>query len=83
MDITIPEGKVSEFFFLDSDEEEAKYGARSDYKQAAILAKQILKNKKGETPGNKYRQVMDFKVRVLDFLAIYVKQNGYKSDPTI
>jgi hypothetical protein len=73
MDIAIPNDKMGEFFFLDSDEEEAKYGARGDYKTAAVLAKKLLENKKSEQPGVKYRQVMDFKVRVLDFIAIYVK----------
>ena len=26
---------------------------------------------------------MDFKVRVLDFIAIYVKKNGYSRDPMV
>ena len=29
---------------------------------------------------NKFKEVMDFKVRALDFISIYVKQKGYASE---
>ena len=32
---------------------------------------------------NKDRQMMDFKVRAVDFLSIYVKQRAYQGDATI
>ena len=82
-DIQIPEDKIGEFFFLDSDAEEENYGHRNDYQKAAELTKLLIKNKKGQQPGVKFKQIIDFKVRVLDFLAIYVKKNGYKGDPSI
>ena len=81
-DIAIPKDKIGEFFFLDSEEEEAHYGHKNDYQKAAELAKALTKNKSKNNPGLKFKQVIDFKVRVLDFLAIYVKKNGYKSDPS-
>jgi len=76
MDIVIPEDKIGDFFFLNDSEEEKAYGAHADYAQAASLTQQLMngvqKNNKHQK-SDTYKQMMDFKVRAVDFLSIYVK----------
>ena len=88
MDIVIPEDRIGDFFFLDDEEEKAQYGASADYAQAAQLTQQLMKNaqknqSQKQQNDNKYKQLMDFKVRAVDFLSIYVKQRGYQKDPAV
>ena len=87
MDIVIPEDRVGDFFFLDDEEEEKAYGASGDYKQAAELTKQLMKGAaaakdKAQQTGksDSQKKMMDFKLRVVDFISIYVKQKGYSGD---
>ena len=44
MDIVIPDDKLGDFFFMDREEEEKQYGMDSEYKQAAALTQQLIKN---------------------------------------
>lgn len=62
---------MNEFFFMDSDEEQETYGAAA--KVPLALAANSLKSSKQEA-ASKVKQIADFKVRVLDFIAIYVKE---------
>ena len=78
MDIVIPEDRIGDFFFLNDEEEKAQYGASADYAQAAQLTEQLVKNAqknatKKQQNDTKFKQLMDFKVRAVDFLSIYVK----------
>ena len=82
MDIVIPEDKLGDFLTLDDAEEKAQYGESADYAKASHLSKQILETAqrtKDETQERKnvYKQMMDFKVRAVDFISIYIKQRGY------
>ena len=86
MDILIPEEKVGDFFFLDDAEEKKQYGASADYKQAAALTQQLVQGSakaKKTAKTDKYKQMVDFKARALDFLSIFIKQRAYQRDPQI
>lgn len=76
-DIVIPSDKLQDFFFLDDDEEEKEYGGAGFSAQkmanATLSAAQIMKDKAKEQ-ANQFKQIQDFKVRVLDFVAIYIKE---------
>eukprot|EP00347_Sterkiella_histriomuscorum_P021443 403333957 len=77
-DILIPSDKIQDFFFLDDEEEQKEYGFSS--KQVTIaLSGNILKEKAKDEAG-KYKQIQDFKIRVLDFIAIYIKEMTKKGD---
>ena len=86
MDIVIPDDRIGDFFFMNDEEEEKQFGTSADYKQAAALTQQLIKNaSKGpqkQAAENRNKQMMDFKVRAVDFLSIYVKQRAYQSDPS-
>ena len=77
MDIVIPEDRIGDFFFLNDEEEKKEYGASADYKQAAELTQQLIKSADKSTEkrqkAESVKQMMDFKVRAVDFLSIYVK----------
>ena len=55
MDIAISSDKLGEFFFLDGDGEEANYGVRSNYERAAELTKALIKGRKSNQPGVKFK----------------------------
>lgn len=57
---------MGEFLFMDYDQEEKNFGASTKISAA------LLKSKGAQ--GNKAKQIMDFKVRALDFLSIYIKE---------
>jgi hypothetical protein len=44
------------------------------------MAQQMIKSKQRAT---KNKEIMDFKVRALDFLSIYIKERHYQSKPLI
>ncbi len=70
----IPSDKLHNFFFMDDDEEMKEFGHASGKLAAATLsANQIMKDKAKEQ-ANDMKKIQDFKVRVLDFLAIYIKE---------
>lgn len=87
MDIVIPDDKLGDFFFMNDEEEKARYGASANYSEAALLTQQLVKSaekhksKKESDPRDK--QMMEFKVRAVDFLAIYVKQRSYKDNADV
>lgn len=59
---------------MDDDEEQKQYGETSGkMAQATLSAAQIIKDKQKEQ-ALKFKQIQDFKVRVLDFIAIYIKE---------
>jgi len=70
-DIEIPAEQANAFFFMDSDEEAKTYGATTQ--SSIALTGTILKSaSKQKAAQNK--QIVDFKIRVLDFISIYVKE---------
>jgi hypothetical protein len=71
----IPSEKLADFFFMDDDEERKQYGETSGGKmaQATLSAAQLVRDKQREE-ALKFKQIQDFKVKVLDFIAIYIKE---------
>ena len=54
---------------------------QGSYKDAAATAGKLIASKgPSSTKANKQKQIMDFKVRALDFLSIYVKEKGYQGN---
>lgn len=65
---------------MDEDEEEKQYGmSTAKLAGATLSANQIMKDKAKEM-ANEVKKIQDFKVRVLDFVAIYIKET--KKQPT-
>jgi hypothetical protein len=70
----IPSDKLQTFFFMDDEEEEKQYGmSTAKLAGATLSANQIVKDKAKEM-ANEVKKIQDFKVRVLDFVAIYIKE---------
>ena len=81
-DILIPRDKLQTFFFMDDEEEEKQYGmSTSKLAGATLSANQIVKDKAKEM-ANEVKKIQDFKVRVLDFVAIYIKETKKQSGST-
>lgn len=74
-DIVIPADKLQDFFFMDDDEEQKEFGGNSGTKiaQATLSAGQLVKDR-ARDQASRAKQIQDFKVRVLDFVAIYIKE---------
>jgi len=75
----INEDKLGDFFMMDGDDEAAEYGAAGNYARAAELGADML----SRTPkaiqnaqSSKFKTVMDFKVRVMEFISMYVKKRS-------
>lgn len=87
MDIVIPEDRLGDFFFLNDEEEKKAYGTSADYQQAAQLTQQLIKtaDKSADKKQKKdsVKQMMDFKVRAVDFLSIFVKQRAFQGDSDV
>ena len=61
---------------MDDDEESKEFGGLGGANKLAAVtlsANQLIKDKAKEQ-ATKYKQIQDFKVRVLDFVAIYIKE---------
>ena len=89
-DIKVDAGDVNDFFFMDTDEEQEKYGASTKVPQALLssnVAKEVQTEKVSifgvfnPLQANKVKQIMEFKVRVLDFLSIYAKEMKTQNKP--
>ena len=44
MDIVIPQNHLEDFFFMNDEEEKAKYGASTNLEQAAQMAQTFIKS---------------------------------------
>jgi len=71
-DILIPQDKIQDFFFLNDEEEQEQYG-HSTQKAAVALSTGLLSEKPKDQAG-KFKQIQDFKIKVLDFVSIYIKE---------
>ena len=80
---------------MDQDDEAAEFGDATRYAQAAELGKEMfakhnvseddqlifcLQKKGANDTGSKYKSVMDFKVRVMELVSIYVQQRAKKTE---
>jgi hypothetical protein len=61
---------------MDDDEEQKEYGMVTSKLAAAVTLSggSIVKDKAKEM-ANEVKKIQDFKVRVLDFVAIYIKES--------
>lgn len=61
---------------MDDDEEQKEYGMATAKLAAAVAlsGNHIVKDKAKEM-ANEVKKIQDFKVRVLDFVAIYIKES--------
>lgn len=78
----IGEDKLVDFFQMGGDEEADEYGDAGNYARAAELGKEMLgrhPKAAGSAQNSKYKTVMDFKVRVMEFISIYVQQRAAKN----